>query len=82
MRVSLRLARLPRPVRAKRAHCLHAMLHTLIDGSDEAVSLCIEFKVGALISRVRHSVAIYGQLLLFCDQSMREKAWHSRKRGA
>jgi hypothetical protein len=33
-------------------------------------------------SRVRHSVAIYGQLLLFCDQSMREKAWRSSKRGA
>ncbi len=33
-------------------------------------------------SRVRHSVAIYGQILLFCDQSMREKAWGSRKRGA
>ena len=31
--------------------------------------------------RVRHSVAMYGQLLLFCDQSMREKAWRSRKRG-
>ena len=31
--------------------------------------------------RVRHSIAIYGQLLLFCDQSMREKAWRSRKRG-
>ncbi len=28
-------------------------------------------------SRVRHSVAIYGQLLLFCDQSMRKKAWRS-----
>ncbi len=26
-------------------------------------------------SRVRHSVAIYGQCLLFCDQSLREKAW-------
>ncbi len=25
--------------------------------------------------RVRHSVAIYGQRLLFCDQSMRSKAW-------
>ena len=23
---------------------------------------------------------MYGQILLFCDQSMREKAWHSRKR--
>ena len=34
------------------------------------------------LCRVRHSVAIYGQLLLFCDQSMREKAWRSRKRGA
>jgi hypothetical protein len=32
--------------------------------------------------RVRHSVAIYGRRLLFCDQSMREKAWRSRKRGA
>jgi hypothetical protein len=32
--------------------------------------------------RVRHIVAIYGQILLFCDQSMREKAWRSRKRGA
>ncbi len=30
--------------------------------------------------RVGHSVAIYGQRLLFCDQSMREKAWRSRKR--
>ncbi len=30
--------------------------------------------------RVRHSIAIYVQLLLFCDQSMREKAWRSRKR--
>ena len=29
-----------------------------------------------------HSVAIYGQFLLFCDQSMREKAWRSHKRGA
>ncbi len=29
-----------------------------------------------------HCVAVYGQLLLFCDQSMREKAWRSRKRGA
>ncbi len=28
--------------------------------------------------RVRHSVAIYGQLLLFCDQSMRETAWRRR----
>ena len=34
------------------------------------------------VSRVRPSVAIYGQLLLFCDQSMRKKAWRSRKRGA
>jgi hypothetical protein len=25
---------------------------------------------------------MYGQLLLFCDQRMREKAWRSRKRGA
>ena len=33
-------------------------------------------------NRVRHSVAIYGQLLLFCDQSMREKAWRGHKRGA
>ena len=32
--------------------------------------------------RVRHSVAMYSQLLVFCDQSMREKAWRSRKRGA
>ncbi len=32
-------------------------------------------------ARVRHSVATYGQLLLFYDQSMREKAWRSRKRG-
>ncbi len=32
--------------------------------------------------RVRHSVAIYDQLLLYCDQSMREKDWRSRKRGA
>ncbi len=38
--------------------------------------------IGGLTSRVRHSVALYGQLLLFCDQSMREKAWRSRKRGA
>ena len=37
--------------------------------------VCVAFKV-------RHSVAIYGQLLLFCDQSMREKAWRSRKHGA
>jgi hypothetical protein len=36
----------------------------------------------ALLGRVQHSVAIYGQRLLFCDQSMREKAWCSRKRGA
>ncbi len=34
------------------------------------------------LCRVRHSVAIHSQLLLFCDQSMREKAWCSRKRGA
>ncbi len=33
-------------------------------------------------SRVRHSVAIFGQRLMVCDQSMREKAWRSRKRGA
>ncbi len=32
------------------------------------------------VTRVRHSVAIFGQLLLFCDQSMREKDWRSRKR--
>ncbi len=32
--------------------------------------------------RVRYSVAIYGQILLFCYQSMREKAWHSCKREA
>jgi hypothetical protein len=38
--------------------------------------------VTRLHGRVRHSVAICGQLLLFCDQSMREKAWRSRKRGA
>ena len=31
---------------------------------------------------VRHSISIFGQLLLFSDQSMREKAWRSRKRGA
>ncbi len=30
--------------------------------------------------RVRHSIAIYGHLLLVCDQSMREKACRSRKR--
>jgi hypothetical protein len=35
-----------------------------------------------ITSRVRHSVAIYGQRTLHCDQSMREKAWRSRKRGA
>jgi hypothetical protein len=34
------------------------------------------------VCRVRRSVAINGQLLLFCDQSVREKAWRSRKRGA
>ena len=34
------------------------------------------------VSRVRQSVAIYGQLLLFCDQSVRKKAWRSRKCGA
>ena len=33
---------------------------------------------GRLSNRVRHSVAINGQFLLFCDQSMREKAWRSR----
>ena len=33
-----------------------------------------------MVGRVRHSVAIYGQFLLFCDQSMREKAWRIRKR--
>ena len=32
--------------------------------------------------RVRHSVAIFGQRFMVCDQSMREKAWRSRKRGA
>jgi hypothetical protein len=35
-----------------------------------------------LTIRVRHSVAMYGQRLLFCDQSMREKDWRSRARGA
>ncbi len=34
------------------------------------------------LTRVRLIVAIHGQLLLCCDQSMREKAWRSRKRGA
>ena len=33
-------------------------------------------------TKVRHSDAIYGQRLRFCNQSMREKAWRSRKRGA
>ena len=32
--------------------------------------------------RVQHSVALYGQRLLFCDQSMREKARRRRARGA
>ena len=32
-------------------------------------------------SRVRHTVAIYGRRLLFCDQCMHEKAWRNRKRG-
>ncbi len=35
-----------------------------------------------LCAIVQHSVAISGQLLLFCDQSMRKKVWSSRKRGA
>ena len=35
-----------------------------------------------LAFRLRHSVAIYCQLLLFCDQSICEKAWRSHKRGA
>ncbi len=34
------------------------------------------------IYRVRRTVAVYGQILLFYDQSMREKAWRSRKRVA
>ncbi len=33
------------------------------------------------VGRVRHSVAIFGQRLMVCDQSMREKAWRSRKPG-
>ena len=36
---------------------------------------CDRHAAVGLTCRVRHSVAIYGQLLLFCDQSMREKAW-------
>ena len=42
------------------------------------------FRVDILVqgkSSVRDSVAIYGQLLLLCDQSMRETAWRSRARG-
>ena len=31
--------------------------------------------------RVRHSVAIYGQCLLFCDQRMREKVWFAASVG-
>ncbi len=32
-------------------------------------------------AKVRYSVAISGQLLLLCDQSMRKKAWRNRKPG-
>jgi hypothetical protein len=39
-------------------------------------------QTGRCRNRVQHSIAIYGQLLLFCDQSMRKKAWRSRNRGA
>jgi hypothetical protein len=49
----------------------------LIDGQ-----FCRLMHSALACGRVRHSVAIYGQLLLFCDQSMRSKAWRSRKRGA
>jgi hypothetical protein len=51
--------------------------------SHRLVRLLFRLKCTAcVVNRVRHSVAIYGQLLLFRDQSMREKAWRSRKRGA
>jgi hypothetical protein len=40
---------------------------------------CVRASAGCLsfhhMARVQHSIAIFGQLLLFCDQSMREKAW-------
>jgi hypothetical protein len=42
--------------------------------------LWLQHVLRGALGRVRHSVAIYGQLLLFCDQSMREKAWRCRKR--
>ncbi len=38
--------------------------------------------VTRFLRRVRHCVAIYGHLLLFWDQNLREKAWRSRARGA
>ncbi len=43
---------------------------------------CCDTKLSPRANRVRHSVAIFGQRLMVCDQSMREKAWRSRKRGA
>ena len=66
---------------------LHACMHMYVPANAYVRVRLLWFTVSpahvdALAARVRHSVAIYGQLLLFCDQSMREKAWCSRKSGA
>jgi hypothetical protein len=47
---------------------------------DEAHERSVDTGAAGHTARVRHSVAMYGQLLLLSDQSMREKAWRSRKR--
>ncbi len=52
-----------------------------INAHDKPLALYL-FTNSRWACRVRHSVAIYGQRLLVCDQSLREKAWCSRKREA
>ena len=76
-------------VREVKGHSWHTFLKSLqrcgksiTSSPEQAFFGCVEELQNSESCRVRHSVAVYGQRLLFCDQSMREKAWRSRKRGA
>jgi hypothetical protein len=70
----------------RRRPCLELGQQREVKGSrfyEHKKTECVRIqKTGGAARRVRHSVAMHGRFLLFCDQSMHEKAWRSRKRGA
>ncbi len=89
--MDLRLSVLCMRLKAWLAACVSLLLARLPRTESSACSKVIAYKqsqlrdsvyLHMLTSGVRHSVARFGQRLMVCDPSMREKAWRSRKRGA